>query len=49
MLPARPAIEDEAVQAEAGVQGAELPGGSGRDAGFLYNPGHLTRRLNLTE
>ncbi|GAA2286486.1 hypothetical protein GCM10010234_27380 [Streptomyces hawaiiensis] len=49
MYSARPAIEDEAVQAEAGVQGAEHPGGSGRNPEFLFNAGHLTPRPDLTE
>ncbi|GAA4539147.1 hypothetical protein GCM10010309_32980 [Streptomyces violaceochromogenes] len=49
VLPARPAIEDEAVQAEAGARGAEPLGDSGRDAGSLDNPGNLTPRPNLTE
>ncbi|BCL22630.1 hypothetical protein GCM10017668_44730 [Streptomyces tuirus] len=46
---ARPAIEDEAVQAGAGVWGRQPPEGPGTNAEHRANAGHLTPRLNLTE
>ncbi|GGW89347.1 hypothetical protein GCM10010383_18370 [Streptomyces lomondensis] len=41
---ARPAIEDEAVQAEAGVWGRQPPRGRGTNAECQVNAGHLTPR-----